>query len=618
MNTKPGSTGPLALLAMLVAALPFAASAQTISSGAPAVANVPVDNPLALVALLVAVALAGWWSLRRSHGVRRVVSLLLVAAVAGLAGQGSGLMAQVVSAFTHPAGETLPITVSPITAGGFTGFQPADFSNNSGAALRIAAIAPPNLAQCFATNPANTLLPPGPPTPSPHPACGVGAMLANGATCRVDVEAICRSLYASGATLTALSPSSGTASGGVGVTLTGTGFTGATSVTFDGVPATSVNVVNATTITAVTPAHAAGAVNVVVITPGGAAQLAGGYTYLTAAVLTSSSPSSGTELGGTAVTLTGTGLTGATGVTFDGVPANSVTVVNATTITAVTPAHAVGVVDVVVTTPAGAASLVNGYTYLTAVVPSTLTAIGPNSGTASGGVGVTLTGTGLTGATSVTFDGVPATSVNVINSSTITAVTPAHAVGVVDVVVNTPAGAAQLTNGYTYLATAVGQSSGGGVIAVINGGLNNLIAATADNSSGIEWGGMGVAIGASAQSDTDGASNTAAIEAALGAGVYAAQMCRAYEVDSQGNTPCQAGNTCYSDWFLPARNQLAALFPNRAAVGGFANSTYWSSTESTAFLSLLAWGYAFSGAGGIDEESRNTTWRARCVRAFTP
>ena len=619
-NTQPGSAGPFAPLAMLMllSTLPFAASAQTISSGAPAVANVPVDSPLALGALLVAVALAGWWSLRRSHGVRRVASLLLVAAVVGLAGQGAGLMAQVVSAFTQPAGETLPITVSPITAGGFTGFQPADFSNNSGAALRIAAIDPPDLAQCFATNPANTLLPPGPPTPSPHPACGVGAMLANGATCRVDVEAICRSLYVSGATLTAISPNSGTASGGVGVTLTGTGLTGATSITFDGVPATSVNVVNATTITAVTPAHAAGAVNVAVFTPAGAAQLASGYTYLTAAALTSVSPGSGTELGGTSVTLTGAELTGATSVTFGGVPATSFTVNSATSITAVTPAHAVGAVDVVVTTPAGAASLVNGYTYLTAVVPSTVTAISPSSGTASGGVGVTLTGTGLTGATSVTFDGVPATSVNVVNATTITAVTPAHAAGVVDVVVTTPSGAAQLTNGYIYLATAVGQSSGGGVIAVLDGGLSNLIAATADNSTGIDWGGMGVAVGASAQSNTDGAGNTATIEAILGAGVYAAQMCSAYEVDSQGNTPCQVGNTCYNDWFLPARNQLASLFINRAAVGGFANGTYWSSTESPDVLRFNAWGYEFSGGGGISAEVRSMSLRARCVRAFTP
>src|SRR3989344_3997161 len=112
-NTQPGSAGPFAPLAMLMllSTLPFAASAQTISSGAPAVANVPVDSPLALGALLVAVALAGWWSLRRSHGVRRVASLLLVAAVVGLAWQGAGLGAPGGRALTPPAGATPPTTL---------------------------------------------------------------------------------------------------------------------------------------------------------------------------------------------------------------------------------------------------------------------------------------------------------------------------------------------------------------------------------------------------------------------------------------------------------------------------------------------------------------------------
>ena len=310
-------------------------------------------------------------------------------------------------------------------------------------------------------------------------------------------------------------------------------------------------------------------------------------------------------------------LTGATSVTFGGVPATSFTVNSATSITAVTPAHAVGAVDVVVTTPAGAASLVNGYTYLTAVVPSTVTAISPSSGTASGGVGVTLTGTGLTGATSVTFDGVPATSVNVVNATTITAVTPAHAAGAVNVAVFTPAGAAQLASGYTYLATAVGQTSGGGVIAALGGGLNNLIAATADNSTGIGWGGFGTAVGPGAQSDTDGASNTAAVGVALGAGVYAAQLCSTYQVDSQGNTPCQAGNTCYNDWFLPARNQLAALYTNRVAVGGFANALYWSSTESSASPLTDAWINDFS-IGNPVTIPKTQNLQTRCVRAFTP
>ncbi len=261
---------------------------------------------------------------------------------------------------------------------------------------------------------------------------------------------------------------------------------------------------------------------------------------------------------------------------------------------------------------------------------STLTAINPNSGTASGGTGFTLTGTGLTGATGITFDGLAATSVNVVNSTTVTGVTPAHAADVVDVVSNTPAGGATLANGYTYLTTVVGQASGGGKIACLNGGLNNLIAATADNSAGTVWGGSGTTTNAT--STIDGATNTATIVNCLtttsGGGcpgniainTYAAGICSTYEVDSQGNTPCQAGNTCYNDWFLPAGNnttptgQLNCLYTHQADIGGFASAFYWSSTEINAGS---AWSQFFSGGGQV---SRNkfSAGRVRCVRGFTP
>ncbi|HAT6978714.1 TPA: hypothetical protein JAN54_10555 [Legionella pneumophila] len=269
---------------------------------------------------------------------------------------------------------------------------------------------------------------------------------------------------------------------------------------------------------------------------------------------------------------------------------------------------------------------------------STLTAVNPNSGTASGGTGVVLTGTGLTGATAVTFGGIAATSVNVVNSTTVTAVTPAHAIGPVDVVIDTPVGGATLANGYTYLTTAVGQPSGGGIIACLNGGLNNLIAATADNSSGIIWGGVGTAIGADAQSDIDGANNTATIVACLtgpGGGpgcpqniavnTYAAGICSTYEVDSQGNTPCEPGNTCYSDWFLPADNnltvtgQLNCLFTNRLSIGGFVNASYWSSTEVSGNPQFNAWTQSFvSGLQSNTDGKDNFIFRVRCVRNFTP
>lgn len=257
---------------------------------------------------------------------------------------------------------------------------------------------------------------------------------------------------------------------------------------------------------------------------------------------------------------------------------------------------------------------------------SALTDINPTSGTASGGTGFTLTGTGLTGATSVTFDGVAATSVTVVNSTTVTGVTPAHTAGAaVDVVINTPAGGATLASGYTYVATAVGQPAFGGTIACLNTG-NNLIAATADNSAAIEWGGFGTAIGAGAQSDTNGANNTTAIVTALGNNggtPYAAQLCNNFEVDSQGNTPCQVGNACYNDWFLPAGNNLTAsgqlncLFTNRAAIGGFAGGVYWSSTEFSGGPTVSAWVQGFGGGNQFDGD-KGVSLRVRCVRAFNP
>ena len=250
----------------------------------------------------------------------------------------------------------------------------------------------------------------------------------------------------------------------------------------------------------------------------------------------------------------------------------------------------------------------------------TLTTVSPSSGPASGGTGVTLTGTGLTSATSVTFGGTAASSVNVVNSTTVTAVTPAHATGAVDVVITTSSGSATLTNGYTYVTTAVGQPAYGGTIACLNGGLNNLIAATADNSTGIQWGGYGTDI-TGAESTTDGNANTIAIVSALDdSSTFAAGLCSNFEVDSQGNSPCLSGNTCYNDWFLPAGNntgasgQLNCLYTNRVAIGGFASAFYWSSTESHAFS---AWGQYF-GAGGQGVDSKSGPDRVRCVRGFIP
>ena len=82
--------------------------------------------------------------------------------------------------------------------------------------------------------------------------------------------------------LVSISPSSGAAAGGTAVTLTGTGFTGATGATVGGVALSSFTVVDDTSITGTTGMHGAGAVDVVVTGPGGSDTLVGGYTYSSA------------------------------------------------------------------------------------------------------------------------------------------------------------------------------------------------------------------------------------------------------------------------------------------------------------------------------------------------
>ncbi|UZK66222.1 putative Ig domain-containing protein [Sphingomonas sp. M1-B02] len=64
-------------------------------------------------------------------------------------------------------------------------------------------------------------------------------------------------------------------------------------------------------------------------------------------------PVVGTTLGGTSVTISGTGFSNISGVTFGGTAATGVTPNGTTQITAVSPAHAAGTFDVVVTTAGG-------------------------------------------------------------------------------------------------------------------------------------------------------------------------------------------------------------------------------------------------------------------------
>jgi hypothetical protein len=116
-------------------------------------------------------------------------------------------------------------------------------------------------------------------------------------------------------------------------------------------------------LTVVAPAGAAaGPVGVSVTTAGGTNNGLS-YTYVDAPTIGAPVPASGPTSGGTAVTIPGTGLTNTQSVTFGGVPA-PFSVINDTTVAAVTPPGAAGAVDLVVTTSGGTATGTGAFTYL--------------------------------------------------------------------------------------------------------------------------------------------------------------------------------------------------------------------------------------------------------------
>jgi hypothetical protein len=257
-------------------------------------------------------------------------------------------------------------------------------------------------------------------------------------------------------TVTSITPTTGSQAGGTAVTITGTGFLAGATVKFGGTLATNVSVVSATSITATTPAHAPGAVDVVVTNSDNkSATLAQAFTYsLAAPTIGTVAPSTGPTTGGTPVTITGTGFqTGAT-VTFGGQPATDVTVVSASSISARTPlgpATEQLAVDVVVTNPDSQSATAHpGFTY---TVPSlAVVSVTPNIVQPSVPVTITIFGAGFTSAvaSSVTVGGVAATNVQVIDPVTIRATVPAHGLGTSDVVVTVGSTSATLKNGISW------------------------------------------------------------------------------------------------------------------------------------------------------------------------
>jgi hypothetical protein len=161
----------------------------------------------------------------------------------------------------------------------------------------------------------------------------------------------------------------------------------------------------------------------------------------------------------------------------------------------------------------------------------------------------------------------------------------------------------------------VGSFYGGGVVFWVDPSDNRhgLIAAVADQSSGIQWrnGDTNQTTEATGTAVGTGSANTYAIITVQGETEtdYAAGLARDYNGGG------------YTDWFLPSKDELNLMYTNKATInttasanGGsdFADYYYWSSTE---YDNDSAWGQNFvnGGQGGLN---KNHASYVRAVRAF--
>ena len=177
---------------------------------------------------------------------------------------------------------------------------------------------------------------------------------------------------------------------------------------------------------------------------------------------------------------------------------------------------------------------------------------------------------------------------------------------------NTTINAFQVYNGTKWYSTVhfIGESYGGGIVFyVYDNGQHGLIAATADQSTAMQWyNGTYRYTGTIGDGMNAGAMNTALIVATQMAdnqiGNFAAKVCADYSVSVGGIT--------YGDWYLPSKYELSLLYFQKTIVGGFSSGYYWSSSEND---SPVAWNQNFN-SGNRYNDFKNLTYYVRAVRAF--
>ena len=137
---------------------------------------------------------------------------------------------------------------------------------------------------------------------------------------------------------------------------------------------------------------------------------------------------------------------------------------------------------------------------------------------------------------------------------------------------------------------------------VYDNGQHGLIAATADQSTGIQWWNGTFILCNPGRNDgvPIGRINTDSIISKQGQGNYAATICAQYLGGGFG------------DWYLPSKYELNLLYLQKDVVGGFAIANYWSSTEIDI---SSAWVHDFS-FGSDSPGNKGGLFYVRAIRAF--
>ncbi len=292
-------------------------------------------------------------------------------------------------------------------------------------------------------------------------------------------------------------PNSGPLGGGTQIIVTGSNFTSATAVNFNGVPGTNMVIVSDSEIAVTTPpGSSASAVGVSVASPAGDSPIDSGdyFTYIAPVAppsVTSLSIHTGPAGGSTAITVTGTGFSTATALYFGNIQATVGIVKSDTSVIVSSPPGIAGsTVDITVVGPGGTSAITSAdeftYTNPSTLPPGsaapTITSVSPSNGPGGGGTWVTIDGSGFSTATAMYFGNVRATEGMVISDSQVMAISPAGTPDTaVDITVVGPGGtsATSTADRFRYnssppvaIITSISPSSGpaaGGTDVIVNG-----------------------------------------------------------------------------------------------------------------------------------------------------